>query len=54
MELQILTAKDVANILRVSERTAQRYIKDIKQEFGLKTKITKAHLTKYLSPNKVN
>lgn len=47
MDLQKLTVKDCAEQLKVSERTAQKYLSDIKEHF--KTKIvTMEHLKRYL------
>lgn len=48
IDLRLLTAKDVAEILGVSLSTAKNYIKDIKQTYGLKTKPTMHHLQMYL------
>lgn len=49
--LQILTTKDIANILKVSESTAKNYIKDIKTELGVK-KINLQALRDYFNPYK--
>lgn len=47
-DLTILTYKDVARELNISTRSASRIILDIKQEYGIKTKVTKQHLIQYL------
>ena len=44
--LQVLSIKDIANIIGLSERTSSRYASDIKQHFGI-TKITFQHLKQY-------
>ena len=46
-ELQVLSYKDISNILGVSFRTAQNYLSDIKRQYHIK-KVTYAHLRKYL------
>lgn len=45
--LQLLSVKDISNIIGMSERTSKHYAKDIKLEFGI-TKITYTHLQQYL------
>lgn len=48
--MNFLTAKEVGEKLGVSQRTAYQLIKDIKNEYQLKTnKITENHLNKYLN-----
>lgn len=49
MQLQFLTAKDVMSLTSTSKSHAYRLISDIKEEYNLKTKITKEHLLKYLN-----
>lgn len=44
---QILTNKDISNIIGMSEATAKRYASDIKLNYNI-TKITYAHLKDYL------
>jgi hypothetical protein len=44
--LQVLTIKDISNIICMSERTALRYANDIKEQFGIE-KITYTHLKQY-------
>lgn len=48
MELQKITVKDCANYLNVSESTAKRYLRDIKEHFKIKI-VTLKHLKKYLN-----
>lgn len=45
--LQVLTVKDISNIIGLSECTCKQYAKDIKQQFDIK-KITYTHLRQYL------
>jgi hypothetical protein len=45
--LQVLSIKDISNIIGMSESTCKQYAKDIKLEFGI-TKITYTHLQQYL------
>lgn len=45
--LQVLTLKDISNIICCHVNTAKHYAKDIKQHFGIE-KITYTHLEKYL------
>lgn len=44
--LQRITAKDIENLLIVSERTAKRYLSDIKSHFEI-TVVTYKHFTTY-------
>lgn len=48
--LQIIRAKTVQNMCQVSKSTALKIIKDIKEEYNIKT-VTYFHLTKYLKIN---
>lgn len=41
-----ITAKQLANDMDVSVRTAERYLKDIKQHFNIKI-VLKPHMEKY-------
>jgi hypothetical protein len=45
--LQVLSVKDISNIIGLSERTCKQYAKDIKEHFSIK-KITFTHLQQYL------
>lgn len=53
LDLQFLTAKDVMQLTGSSESYANQLIKDIKSEYKLKTRITKAHLLLYLNLHEV-
>ncbi len=46
--MEFLTIKDIAKIMKVSQRTAERYNADIKKHFNLTTRITLSHLKAYL------
>lgn len=48
--MKTLTAQQIADEMNISLSTAYRLVKDIKQEYSIKTnKITKQHLKNYLS-----
>lgn len=48
MDLKVMTVKEVASMLNVSNGTAKNYVRDIKSEFGLTCKkITVQHLKNY-------
>jgi len=48
MDLRKMTVKDCAEQLKVSERTARKYLSDIKEHFDTKI-VTMEHLKRYLS-----
>lgn len=45
--MQVLSVKDISNIIGLSERTCKQYAKDIKDQYDIK-KITFSHLQQYL------
>lgn len=53
MGTKILTCKDLANLLNVSETSARRYIYEMKQHYKPKSnKITERHFNDYFAiPN---
>lgn len=46
--LNKITAKDIANLMDISLRTAEKYYTDIKKEYKLRSIVTKFHLFSYL------
>lgn len=45
-EFQIIRVKDIQNLMNVSKRTAERYIKDIKETYKIRFVLYK-HYKKY-------
>jgi len=45
-KLKVVTAKEVANLMGVSEITAKRYLKDIRDEYQCK-RVLGEHFNKY-------